>query len=98
MAYFHTCVCVGNKIQYTGINGKFGLRTGDIGIISGINSWTDEKEGGTKFWLEFENTQFGITINDISPNSTDFRLYHSDEDLKMIKDHLHHFGIDYYKN
>ncbi len=37
-------------------------------------------------------------MNKLDPNSTDFRLYHSDEELKMIKDHLHHFGIDYYKN
>lgn len=98
MSYFHTCVKVEKKIQYTGINGKHGLRTGDIGTIDEILSWVDSPNDLPRIYVSFESTQFGISLNDISPNSTDFRLYHSDEDLKMIKDHLHHFGIDYYKN
>lgn len=97
MAFQYTCVNAGNKIQFTGMNGKYSLKTGEIGTIQDILIWTDDPNNPPRIYLDFENANFGITLNDISPNSTDFRLFHSDEDLQMLKDHLHRFGIDYYK-
>lgn len=85
MPHEHTCVFVGNKIQYTGPDRKNRfLKTGEIGTISDILIWTDSPNSAPRIYLQFENTFFGITLADISPNSTEFRLYHSEETLRNM--------------
>lgn len=98
MAHLHTCVKVGNQIQYTGpTNGNHFLKSGEIGTITDILLWIDENPGMYMICVQFEHTSFTIKLSEICPNDTKFRLYHSDETLKMMKDCLHHFGIEEYK-
>lgn len=98
MAHLHTCVKVGNQIQYTGPSGNHFLKTGEIGTITDILLWVDENPKSHMICVQFENTSFTLKLSEICPNGGDFRLYHSEETLKMMKDCLHHFGIDYYTN
>lgn len=96
MPHEHTCVSVGNKIQYTGPDSKNRfLKTGEIGTISDILIWTDSPNSAPRIYIQFEKTYFGITLADISPNSTEYRLYHSEETLRNMKLRMEHFGIDY---
>ncbi len=96
MPHEHTCVTVGKKIQYTGPNSKDEmLKTGEIGTIDQILIWADSPNSPPRIYIQFEKTYFGITLADISPNNTKFRLYHSDETLRNMKLRMDRFGIDY---
>ena len=96
MAHLHTCVKVGNQIQYTGLSGNHFLKTGEIGTITDILLWVDENPESHMICVKFEHTSFTIKLSEISPNDTKFRLYHSDETLKIVSDYLNYFGLDYF--
>jgi len=79
-------------IQYVGpnTNCKHGRTLGQIGTVTDIRTWVDEKKGRANFTVtcEVEGEVVAsecMTIKDIIPNGSNFRIYHDEETLKYMK-------------
>lgn len=89
-----TCITEGTMIQYVGpnTNCKHGRTLGQIGTVTDLRTWVDEKSrnGGTNFTVTWEVdgevvASETMNIKDIIPNGANFRIYHDEETLRYMK-------------
>jgi len=92
MAEGWTCITEGTMIQYVGpnTNCKHGRTLGQIGTVTDIRTWVDEKKGYANFTVTWEVDgayvyEETLNIKDIIPNGPNFRIYHDEETLKYMK-------------